>query len=229
MNDSSNKPASMTWHEYLQGHVDINDYPEYAVEYAKYHAPAQDLASLLWCNLLTAAVPKIVVKVKTPRNFPGCHKYPPYSFKLQSQITGRMSGFIAVKDYLKYGITDEFANTGGPFPDPFDQEQFSTECKQVTETYYDLVSRCSSVLGLLRQELGIDVSWFDKYDEYLRSEDWQDRRQQVLSRDRRRCTKCNSPHYLQVHHLTYSRVGKEEMEDLITLCRNCHEKEHGIA
>jgi hypothetical protein len=226
MNDRSNKPENMTWHDYLQDHVDINDYPEYASEYAKYHDPAQDIASLLWCNLLTAAIPKIVVKVRTPKAV--ANKYPPYSFKLQCQITGRLSGFIAVKDYLKYGITDMFTKTGGPFPEPFDKSQFDAESKQVKEVYNDFMQRAYSVLGLLRQELGIDISWFEKYDEYLRSEDWQERRQQILSRDGRRCTKCNSSHYLQVHHLTYARVGDENLDDLVTLCRKCHEKEHGI-
>jgi hypothetical protein len=50
-----------------------------------------------------------------------------------------MSGFIAVKDYLKYGITEQFSQSGGPFPEPFDQELFKNESKQVQDVYFELI------------------------------------------------------------------------------------------
>ena len=31
---------------------------------------------------------------------------------------------------------------------------------------------------------------------------------------------------LHVHHLTYERVGKENLKDLVTLCRRCHTDIH---
>ncbi|WP_416212660.1 HNH endonuclease [Nostoc sp. DedQUE04] len=35
---------------------------------------------------------------------------------------------------------------------------------------------------------------------------------------------------LQVHHLTYENHGKEHehLEDLITLCDDCHKKQHSL-
>lgn len=33
---------------------------------------------------------------------------------------------------------------------------------------------------------------------------------------------------LQVHHITYERLGCHEIDDLITLCRPCHTKIHSI-
>lgn len=37
---------------------------------------------------------------------------------------------------------------------------------------------------------------------------------------------CNSTSWLNIHHRTYDRVGCEDMGDLITLCRSCHERHH---
>jgi len=59
------------------------------------------------------------------------------------------------------------------------------------------------------------------YDHYLRSEQWQQKRQAILERDGH-CVKCFRERSLVVHHLTYKRVGNELLEDLITLCRQCH-------
>jgi len=34
---------------------------------------------------------------------------------------------------------------------------------------------------------------------------------------------------LEVHHLTYDRLGDERMDDLEVLCPDCHRKAHGAA
>ena len=39
---------------------------------------------------------------------------------------------------------------------------------------------------------------------------------------------CGVKHRLQVHHLTYERLGNERDEDLKVLCWACHEREHGL-
>jgi 5-methylcytosine-specific restriction endonuclease McrA len=31
---------------------------------------------------------------------------------------------------------------------------------------------------------------------------------------------------VEVHHLTYERLGEERLTDLVALCRSCHEREH---
>jgi DNA-binding cell septation regulator SpoVG len=31
---------------------------------------------------------------------------------------------------------------------------------------------------------------------------------------------------IQVHHLTYERVGREDMADLVTICRSAHRRHH---
>ena len=68
----------------------------------------------------------------------------------------------------------------------------------------------------------------EEYKEYLQSEDWQLIRMARLRADNFTCQKCGSKQNLQVHHLTYERVGCECIKDLTTLCKNCHSEVHGI-
>lgn len=65
-----------------------------------------------------------------------------------------------------------------------------------------------------------------EYARYLRSSHWRRLRVRVLKRDRWRCRDCNSRRHLSVHHLTYERLGCEQLSDLITLCRTCHHERH---
>lgn len=69
-----------------------------------------------------------------------------------------------------------------------------------------------------------------QYQEYLRSEHWQNTKNEKLSNARWRCEKCKegliAGAKLEVHHLTYDRVGHERMSDLQVLCSSCHEKVH---
>lgn len=64
------------------------------------------------------------------------------------------------------------------------------------------------------------------YEKYLNSEAWQARRQAVLWIAGHRCQACNSDDPLDVHHRTYQRIGNEVPEDLIALCRKCHDVFH---
>ncbi|KKL98508.1 hypothetical protein LCGC14_1823690 [marine sediment metagenome] len=63
------------------------------------------------------------------------------------------------------------------------------------------------------------------YKAYLSSTEWQEKRELVLKRDKC-CQHCNSTDNLLVHHITYEHIFHEHMEDLITLCKKCHFKEH---
>lgn len=67
------------------------------------------------------------------------------------------------------------------------------------------------------------------YKEYLRSERWYTKREQRKRLDNYTCQRCGSRYNLQVHHRTYKRRGFEAMEDLETLCKQCHRKEHGLS
>lgn len=66
-----------------------------------------------------------------------------------------------------------------------------------------------------------------QYREYMRSFAWKEVRKKVLKRDKYACRHCGSLYGdLQVHHVTYIRLGEELLEDLLTLCDACHVAEH---
>jgi hypothetical protein len=62
------------------------------------------------------------------------------------------------------------------------------------------------------------------YSEYLKTTHWRRVRQWALERARRACALCPTTRDLQVHHRSYARVGCEQPEDLLVLCRRCHER-----
>lgn len=62
--------------------------------------------------------------------------------------------------------------------------------------------------------------------EYLSSIEWNILRAVVLSRDKHCCQHCNSTNNLEVHHITYENLGAEKLDQLVTVCRNCHQQIH---
>jgi 5-methylcytosine-specific restriction endonuclease McrA len=65
------------------------------------------------------------------------------------------------------------------------------------------------------------------YREYLQSEEWKRKRYVVLKRDNWRCVYCGAP-ATEVHHLKYAKynIGKEPIDWLVSVCKNCHKSEH---
>lgn len=67
-----------------------------------------------------------------------------------------------------------------------------------------------------------------EYEPYLDSDAWDTKRKQRLALDGHKCSRCQRDNVkLDVHHITYERIGRERMTDLISLCRRCHRREHG--
>jgi 5-methylcytosine-specific restriction endonuclease McrA len=67
---------------------------------------------------------------------------------------------------------------------------------------------------------------FKSYQEYLNHWMWQEKRKLFLEK----YPYCKNCGYFasNVHHLTYERVPQEKERDLISLCVQCHKKEHKI-
>ena len=64
---------------------------------------------------------------------------------------------------------------------------------------------------------------WDEYKAYLNSKEWDEKRTNRLIMDDFKCRLCGNRSNLQVHHIIYPiHFGDEEMQDLITLCRDCH-------
>lgn len=70
-------------------------------------------------------------------------------------------------------------------------------------------------------------SWFDWYNEYLLSDVWLIKRQIVMDRANGTCEACGVAMATHVHHLTYERVGREPLFDLVAVCHSCHTDLHG--
>lgn len=65
------------------------------------------------------------------------------------------------------------------------------------------------------------------YMRYLRSPEWRAHRERALAAADHRCQRCGAPDELEVHHLSYDRLGFERPQDLQVLCNPCHALEHG--
>ena len=55
-------------------------------------------------------------------------------------------------------------------------------------------------------------------------------RKAVYRRDHYRCALCDSPRYIQIHHVIPKGSGGSvtSMHNLITLCQHCHAAVHGL-
>ena len=61
------------------------------------------------------------------------------------------------------------------------------------------------------------------YLKYIKSPKWFRKRELVFERDNYQCQTCNAiGATLHCHHLTYDNLFDENLEDLITVCKNCH-------
>ena len=68
------------------------------------------------------------------------------------------------------------------------------------------------------------------YEKYIKSKAWSKKRAQYWARAGRSCKVkgCGSTSDLQVHHHTYERLGKENLFDLVGVCKSHHEEIHAL-
>lgn len=66
------------------------------------------------------------------------------------------------------------------------------------------------------------------YTEYIKSEEWERKREEAFMFHGRSCKKCGKTRSLHVHHMTYVRLKNELMQDLCILCTLCHGEYHKI-
>ncbi len=69
-------------------------------------------------------------------------------------------------------------------------------------------------------------TWFVDYGTYLKSDIWKEKRIKILRRDKYICQKCFKNNATDIHHLTYKNFGFEKLDELLALCRLCHEELH---
>jgi hypothetical protein len=68
------------------------------------------------------------------------------------------------------------------------------------------------------------------YEDRRQTREWKVLKRQIHRRDRYRCRLCNRNKVpLHVHHRTYTTYAEERLEDLLTLCRGCHDHFHFLS
>lgn len=66
------------------------------------------------------------------------------------------------------------------------------------------------------------------YKRYISSLKWKNFKQDIIDERGASCEECRKPcDKLDLHHKTYDRLFNEGREDVVLLCRSCHEKVHG--
>lgn len=67
-----------------------------------------------------------------------------------------------------------------------------------------------------------------KYADKLKDPRWQKKKDKILRRDNYKCRLCKKQGRLNVHHLEYLEEPWDAPDNcLITLCKECHDWEHG--
>ena len=67
----------------------------------------------------------------------------------------------------------------------------------------------------------------DSYIEYLKSDDWRERRKVLIEEAGGLCSDCGEKG-TQLHHENYDNLGSEELDvDVVLLCTDCHNERHG--
>jgi len=66
----------------------------------------------------------------------------------------------------------------------------------------------------------------EEYIEYLRSDEWREKRKEFLEEADYECEECGE-RATEVHHLSYDNIGEEDTDDVEILCHECHKETHG--
>lgn len=66
------------------------------------------------------------------------------------------------------------------------------------------------------------------YSEYIKSKKWKELRRKAYKRSSNKCEFCEKKAYA-VHHVKYpKRFEEDNLDNLIVVCKKCHELNHGI-
>ena len=79
---------------------------------------------------------------------------------------------------------------------------------------------------MITQNKPTDDEWRKKYQAHMKSSRWKNTRHALFRLRGKKCEACGSNHpSLEVHHITYERLGHERFADLKIVCKAYHEEE----
>lgn len=64
------------------------------------------------------------------------------------------------------------------------------------------------------------------YEDYLKTNHWHKKKAAYKQEHVYQCNMCDETGCLDLHHMTYERIGNEPFEDLLYLCKSCHRTIH---
>ena len=68
--------------------------------------------------------------------------------------------------------------------------------------------------------------WWRKYHQYINSPQWRALKRRIIQQRGSNCERCGKFGAVDLHHLTYVRLGRELDEDLKLYCQTCHRLMH---
>ena len=230
--------SGQEWHEYL---VNI-EYPSSLIqkyeelenlrnspEFERLQKKIQPYYRLRYGDLRKTNCAKQIVK-EPIKKFPGHKRYPPFTFRFQCLTTGRLSKYIKLEDWSKFGITPKDGRTGGRYSSAMDIDDklipvfsaYDKEFEKHISIYREKYNLLLSEITEIRSYYG----WKQRYSEYMWSKCWKDKRDSIVRLDQNKCLLTGSEENLCVHHIHYMNVGMENNYELITVSKDVHEKIH---
>lgn len=132
------------------------------------------------------------------------------------ELQSKLSGFeleIEKREGIRFKIISIFSK-----PDVD-----STEIEKAIQVVHNNIAHLSSVLSSIYSRLASLYDFFLTYPP-----DWDERKNEVISRDGENCVECEGRRHLHLHHIKpLSKGGSNEISNLELLCEDCHSKEHG--
>jgi hypothetical protein len=216
-----------SWHEYLNSTYSTHNLCEnkknefnklYQEKMQQFCAPLTPLSAN--CIVITYPLSNQVFAINP--------MYGNYSFRFLNTDTGTRRQ-VPFQDHRQHGLNNKNGTCLLKAAWPFYSRQ--AEIDQIAKSAYDKWTDDLLSLSDRFKEFITPVklpSTRERYALYLQSKQWHEKSLVVKQRDRFRCVACYSKSALQVHHNTYERWGNEAFDDLVTVCRECHARIHGL-
>ena len=153
--------------------------------------------------------------------------YGRWSFRTADLKSGRKI-LVPFIEFAIYGLDKNNGTQHNELTKRADEFWTDAHDKAASDYFHEYLS----VISQVQTQRTVHLDYAEskrRYDEYLLSPEWKERRNRIVRRDKNQCQSCASKSQLNVHHLTYARIGNEHDDDLVTVCRACHQRIHGKA
>lgn len=155
-----------------------------------------------------------------------------YSYRIDKCCRNPSTTFV-IEHYSNNTLTRIFkqcSTCGGTFKkDKFPNKTHGNLVEsEFSETNFNNWNKKISNENLIISELfeAHRKSRFYNYHKYLQSEEWKTIRNQIIERDNGLCLHCKINPAQEVHHKHYNNIYKERLDDLESVCSDCHREIH---